>query len=405
MILKETLRTIIQIQRMNNATAETGVERELREEIDINLPFALVLSGIRRCGKSTLLQQVMKEAKQYYYFNFEDPRGTGFESSDFQKLDEIFNEEYGSQNHYFFDEIQNIDKWELGVRYLLEQKKHVILTGSNASLLSKELGTRLTGRHLRFELFPFSYSEFLLFLKEKPMIRSFDEYLQKGGFPEFLKTNKSEVLQELLNDLIARDIVVRHKIRSAKTIREMAIFLLTNVGKEFSYTSLKKTFKLGSVNSAISFVSYLEDSYLLFTISKFDYSLKKQAVNPKKIYSIDNGLSNANSGSFSLDSGRMLENAVFLHLRRKHRDIYYFKQKNECDFVIKEKEKGTKAIQVCWELTEDNKERELSGLTEAIESLKLKNGLIITHNQEDIIKVQNKTIHIKPAWKWMAEKN
>ncbi|MEK6970901.1 MAG: ATP-binding protein [archaeon] len=404
MILKETLRAIVQIQRTSNAAADTGIERELREKIDIDLPFALVLSGIRRCGKSTLLRQLMKEAKQYYYFNFEDPRGTGFESSDFLKLDDIFTEEYGRQNHYFFDEIQNIDKWELGVRYLLEQKKHVIITGSNASLLSKELGTRLTGRHLRFELFPFSYSEFLVFMKEKLAIQSFDEYLQKGGFPEFLKTNKSEALQELLSDLIARDIVVRHKLRTAKTIRDMAIFLLTNVGKEFSYTSLKKMFKLGSTNSVISFISYLEDSYLLFTIPKFEYSLKKQVVNPKKVYSIDNGLSNANSGSFSLDKGRMLENAVFLHLRRKNKDIYYFKQKHECDFVIKEKEKTLKAIQVCWELTEENKEREINGLTEALEALQLKNGLIITHHQEDVIETQGKTIYIEPAWKWMYEK-
>ncbi len=403
MILKDTLRTIVHSQRDNLSKSEIGTRRELLEKIDAKLPFALVLSGIRRCGKSTLLHQLMKEIKHYHYFNFEDPRGTGFETADFQKLEEVFIEENGKQDYYFFDEVQNIDKWELGIRYLLDQKKHVVLTGSNASLLSKELGTRLTGRHLRFELFPFSFSEFLLFTKQKAGLSSFEEYLQKGGFPEYLRTSRIEVLQELLNDIVARDIVVRHQLRNIATIKEIAIYLLSNTGKEFSYTSLKEMFKLGSTHTAIDFVSYLEDSYLLFTIPKFDYSLKKQSVNPKKVYSIDNGLSTVNTGSFSKDKGRILENSVFLHLRRTNPKIYYFKQQHECDFLIKEKEAITQAIQVCYELMEENKEREINGLLEAMQTFKLKTGMILTQHQEDKIEIQNKTIYVKPAWKWMNE--
>jgi uncharacterized protein len=148
--------------------------------------------------------------------------------------------------------------------------------------MSKELGTRLTGRHLRCELFPFSYFEFLNFSSKKEGVDSFGEYLQKGGFPEYLKYDRSDILQELFNDIVMRDIVERHKLRSPKAIKEMALFLIFNVGVEFSYNSLAKAFGLGSTNSAIAFVSYLEDSYLLFTFSKFDYSIKKQAVNPKK---------------------------------------------------------------------------------------------------------------------------
>ena len=232
---------------------------------------------------------------------------------------------------------------------------------------------------------------------------SFEEYLQKGGFPEYLRTSRIEVLQELLNDIVARDIVVRHQLRNIATIKEIAIYLLSNTGKEFSYTSLKEMFKLGSTHTAIDFVSYLEDSYLLFTIPKFDYSLKKQSVNPKKVYSIDNGLSTVNTGSFSKDKGRILENSVFLHLRRTNPKIYYFKQQHECDFLIKEKEAITQDIQVCYELMEENKEREINVLLEAMQTFKLKTGMILTQHQEDKIEIQNKTIYVKPAWKWMNE--
>jgi len=399
MMLKETLRTIVKTQREELATAEYGIEREMLREIDQKVQFAIILSGIRRCGKSTLLRQLMKKTANFYYFNFEDPRATSFEVSDFQKLDEVFKEEYGESSRYFFDEIQNVQKWELFVRTMLDKKKHFMITGSNASLLSKELGTKLTGRHLKHELFPFSYSEFLTFTSKKAGINSFGEYMRNGGFPEYLKYNRTDILKELFNDIITRDIVVRYQLRSLKTIKEMALYLITNIGKEFSYNSLAKTFNLGSTNSAISFVSYLEDSYLLFTVPRFDYSLKKQAVNPKKVYSIDNGVSSVNSVSFSSDIGRMLENQVFLNLRRSGKEIYYFKDTHECDFLVKERNKITTAIQVCYELNEDNKKRELDGLVEALEKFDLNNGLLLTYNQEDELKINSKIIKVKPVWK------
>ena len=400
MILKKTLRGIVASQREELPLFDKGIEREVCSRIQVDMPLALVLSGVRRCGKSTLLRQLMGRVNGFYYLNFEDPRLVNFEVGDFQKLDEVFHEEYGNQDYYFFDEIQDVQKWELFVRAMLDKRKHFIITGSNASLLSRELGSRLTGRHLRQELFPFSYEEYLRFLGKNEGIKSFQEYLVKGGFPEYLKVGRAEVLQELLNDILVRDIAVRHKLRNTKTIKEMALYLLTNVGKEFSYNSLKSMFSLGSTNSAISFVSYLEDSYLLFTVPRFDYSLKKQMVSPKKLYSIDNGMSNTNSTSFSEDKGRMLENTVCLNLRRKYEGIYYFQEKNECDFVIKEGLKITQTIQVCYELNEDNTERETTGLAEAMDKFKLNEGVILTHNQEDSLKIGNKDITIKPVWKW-----
>jgi len=404
MILKDTLKAIVKSQRDNLLSADKSIARENLNQIDLRISFALVISGIRRCGKSTLLRQIMKETNGFYYFNFEDPRAVSFELEDFQKLDNIFAEEYGTQKYYFFDEIQNALKWELFVRSILDRNKHVIITGSNASLLSKELGTRLTGRYIRLELFPFSFREFLKLTNKDPNIESFQEYFIKGGFPEYLKIGKAEILQELLNDIISRDIAIRHKIRNTKTLKEMALYLLSNVGKEFSFNSLKKIFDLGSANSAISFVSYFEDSYLLFIVPKFDYSLKKQLVNPKKIYSIDNGMSSVNSASFSEDRGKMLENMAYLNLRKSHRDIFYFQEKNECDFVVKEGTKITKAIQVCYSLDEDNKQREIKGLMEALSKFNLKEGMILTYNQDDKIETEGKKIIIKPLWKWLMEK-
>src|SRR3989338_3420328 len=402
MMLKETLRDIVKSQRKNLEEIETGVIREKLDDIDLNLPFALVISGVRRCGKSTLLLQLIRKRKNFYYFNFEDPRTAAFDVDDFQKLNDVFVEENGKSDYYFFDEIQNAQKWEIFVRQMLDKKMHFVLTGSNASLLSKELGTRLTGRHLRFELFPFSFREFLKLTKKKPGIDSFKSYLKKGGFPQYIKDKRNEILYELLNDIITRDIVIRYNLRNSKLVKEIAVYMSTNIGKEFSYRSLKETFGLGSVNTLISLISYFEDSYLFFTVPRFSYSLKKQIKNPKKIYAIDNGLSATNSASFSEDKGRMLENAVFLHLRRKYKNIFYFREKHECDFLVVEKNNIIAAIQVCYELNDDNKEREIKGLQEALENLNLKEGLILTFDQEDELSVVNKKITVMPVWKWLT---
>ena len=405
MITKDVLKSIVKSQREELNSMEIGVERERIKNIQIDIPFAIIISGVRRCGKSTILKQIMKKLKNYYYFNFEELKATNFEVEDFQRLENVFLEEYGDCKYYFFDEIQNIEKWEIFVRGMLDKGKHFIITGSNASLLSKELGTKLTGRHIRQELFPFSFKEFLRFTNKQADINSFEEYFTNGGFPEYLKIGKTEILQELVNDILIRDIAIRHKIRNIKVLKEMAIYLLTNTGKEFSYNRLKKLFKLGSINSVISYTSYFEDSYLLFFVPKFDYSFKKQIINPKKVYAIDSGLVKVNSASFSEDAGRILENLVFLNLMKKYRkeDIFYFQDKNECDFVIKEKTKISKAIQVCYELNEEDKEREINGLIEALEKFNLKAGMILTYNQEDEIKIKDKKIIIKPVWKWLLE--
>ncbi len=401
MITKDILKEVIVAQRKTLEILDKGTPRE--KDVQIKDSFATIITGVRRCGKSTFLNQLLTKQKKGYYLNLEDPRLDNFELSDFNKAEIIMKELYGEGGVYFFDEIQNINKWEKFIRYLIDKKEKVVVTGSNASLLSKELGMKLTGRHLQAEMFPFSFKEFLIIKKEKPSIKSFEEYLYKGGFPEYIKNENPSILNELLSDVVMKDIAARFGIKNTSILNRLANFLISNIGKEFSYNSIKKTFDIKSVQSVIDYVFYFENAYLIFTIPKFSYSYKKQQVNPKKVYSIDNGFSYNNSVSFSKDKGKMLENAVFLNLRRKFKDIFYFQEKNECDFIIKEKEKIKNAIQVCFDLNEENKNREINGLLAALNEFNLRNGLILTYNQYDEFLIEGKRIVVMPVWKWFLD--
>lgn len=403
MITKEILAAVIISQRELLENLDTGTPRENEKEIKIEESFALLITGVRRCGKSTFLNQLLKKKKKGYYLNFEDPRLEGFELSDFNKAEMIMKELYGAGGIYFFDEIQNVDKWEKFIRYLTDKKEKVVITGSNASLLSGELGTKLTGRHLRIEMFPFSFREFLNLKKETPSIKSFEEYLIKGGFPEYIKNENPDVLHELLFDISMKDIAVRFGIKNTRVLNKIAIYLVSNVGKEFSYNSIKNMLEIKSVQSVIDYIFYFENAYLLFTVPRFSYSYKKQQVSPKKAYSIDNGFSYNNSVSFSKDKGKMLENLVFLELRRYFKNIFYFQEKSECDFIIKEKEKISKAIQVCFDFNEETKQREIKGIVAALNAFNLKDGLILTYNQEDEFLFEGKKIIISPVWKWLIQ--
>ncbi len=398
MITKETLNEVIVSQREFLDKSEFGIPRE--KEVKIEDSFVAIITGVRRCGKSTLLNQILKKQKAGHYLNLEDPRLEGFELSDFNKVETIMKGR-GDGGIYFFDEIQNIAKWEKFIRYLIDRKEKVIITGSNASLLSRELGNKLTGRHLQIEMFPFSFKEFLNMKNVKPSIVSFEEYLYKGGFPEYLIKEDPEILHELLSDVVMKDIAIRFGIKNTNILNKIAIYLISNVGKEFSYNSIKRMFDIKSVQSVIDYISFFENAYLVFTLPRFSYSYRKQQVNPKKAYSIDNGFSYNNSASFSKDKGKMLENIVFIELRRRFKNIFYFQEKNECDFIIKEKEKITHAIQVCFDFNEETKEREINGLIAALKEFGLTEGLILTYNQDDEFLIEGKRIIVQPVWKWM----
>lgn len=398
MILKKDLKKVL-LKQQEDLQRDLGVERE--KEIKILPKYATIITGVRRCGKSTLARQYLKGKKRVNYIWFEDINLTGFELRDFVKTEEIFSEISSGRGTWFFDEIQNISGWEKYARQLVDRGEELIITGSNANMLSRELGTKLTGRHLSTELYPFSYSEFLKILKKKHSISLFDNYLKGGGFPEYLKSDDKEILRNLLQDIFYRDIMQRNELRSETSIKALLHYAISNIGKPTSYHKLKDIIDVGSANSVSQFINHFSAAYLLFEVRKFDYSLKKQMVNHKKLYCIDNGIIAQNAFSFSENRGRMLENLVFLQLKREGKEVFYHKGKKECDFVIRHGTRIREVIQVCSDLNPDNEQREIEGLMEAMRSYKLNEGLLLTHNEEDKLKVNPGLIKIIPVWKWL----
>jgi hypothetical protein len=418
MIEKDTLRQIVNQQKSNVSQVEKTVVRELLDEI---LPWikdnrVIILTGIRRSGKSTLLRQIMERETGYAYVNFEDERFIGFKAEDFELLNEVLTESYSKIRTYFFDEIQNIEKFEAFVRRLQDQGKKIIITGSNASLLSKELGTKLTGRYKAFEVYPFSFREYLSFKNINPskewfyltekkveLIRLFNEYREKGGFPEYLKNNDQEYLKTIYDNILYRDIIARYAIKKQKILKELVGILAASVSSPFSYNALKKSLGLANSITVKEYISYLNNAYLFFELQKFDYSVRKQLDAPKKIYFIDSAFSQVIGMNFSMNQGRVLENMVFIELKRKKSEIYYYSGENECDFVIKKGAKIIQAIQACHVLNKENREREINGLLEAMYKFKLKEGLILTQEHEEEIKIEGKKIKVMPTWKWLLQ--
>lgn len=399
MLTKQTIEQIVASQKERLAKMDSGLSRAFPGFENLS-SHTFIVTGIRRCGKSTLLQQINSASGQpSIYLNFEDPRLAGFDLSDFNRLQEIA--EKNSITSYFFDEVQLVDKWESFIRFRLDEGYKIFITGSNATMLSKELGTKLTGRHISKELFPFSYQEFLAFSNQQYGEESSQLYLTSGGFPEFLKTGIQEVLMQAFNDIIIRDIALRYNIKNTSLLQQLAVWLVSNCGKLFSGNNLRKLFHIGSSSSIMEYLTYFNDAYLFFYIPRFSYSIKVQVVNQKKIYCIDNGFIKTNSISFTPDNGRLLENMVFLHLRRKTSEIYYFAEKNECDFLAFRNKKLEGIYQVCWQLDQENLEREIAGLTEAMDYFNFQNGKIITFNQTETFEIKNKTIIAQPFFEWV----
>lgn len=414
------LKELVTEQKKDFEKKEKFVERTILREIQqyLNLTHVIIISGLRRSGKSTLLKEIKHryyEDEKIYYFNFEDERLVNFTLEDFNLLYETFMEIIGKSNIFFFDEIQVVNGWEAFVRRMNDKGYKFFITGSNSSMLSREMGTKLTGRSIVIELYPFSLKECLsyanidthktmLLTEDRALIKKeFNEYIDNGGMPEYRIYKNNKILKDLYENILYRDVIVRYNLSDEKSLKELTHFLFSNYGKEISYNNLKSMLNLGSANTVKHYMSYLENSYLIFTIPKYDKSLKKQIYSKKKIYVIDTGLINLISFKFSKNSGRILENIVFLELKRKNKDIFYHKEKSECDFILKDKLKIVQAIQVTQNLDDDNKSREIAGLLEACKKYKLKEGMILTYDQEKEIVVDDKKIVVKPVWKWLLQ--
>lgn len=378
----------------------------------------LIISGIRRCGKSTLMQQIREKLQeQDFYFNFDDERLVGFSVSDFQTLQECFFELFGEQHTYYFDEIQNIAGWETFVRRLYNEGNKVIVTGSNARMLSRELGTHLTGRYIAVELFPFSFSEYLQFKNittqkkdfyttagRTALLTHFKDYLSKGGFPRYLQSLSSRYLSSLYESIVYRDVMARNALSNEKEIQELVFYLASNATKRITYTSLGKTIGIRHPETVKNYLEYIQQTYLICQLLKYDPSLKVQMKNPKKVYFIDNAIIQRIGFNATDNIGVGLENLVFIELKRRGCDIFYHSGKKECDFVVRKGTKITEAYQVTLSMAEQKtREREINGIKEAMQTFNLSVGYIITMEEKETITTDYGTIHVIPAWEWLLQ--
>lgn len=393
---------------------------ELYRQKDIK--EASIVTGVRRSGKSTVLLQVLKRiisdgipARNTFYINFEEPAFAPYLNLEFllQSYD-AYLEKFNPQGKIFIvlDEMQLVPQWEKFVRGLYDRGENIkfYATGSSAKLLSKEFGSALTGRIYSNEVFPLSFREFLEFQnkqslldnlsgKGSPALRNyFKRYMEFGGFPQVVLTNqekdKMQILKDYYSAIIEKDIVQRYEVRDVKKLKEFTLNLITNISSTFSGYQAEKQQKI-SQPTANKFLQYAQEVFLIQTTDYFSYSFTKQKINPCKVYAIDPGLYNAVSFKFSENLGRIFENLVYLEYRRKRKEAFYWKGKNEIDLLIRKGVKIEKIINVCWELNKENKQREIAGLKEAMDKFKLKEAEIITIGYEEEVKVDDKKIKIK----------
>lgn len=397
---------------------ETGIEREQLAALEraAALPHAVIISGLRRAGKSTLLAQLAHRLGEhaFYYVNFEDERFLGFTASDANDLYSLLIELFGERGIFIIDEIQNVPGWERFVRRFMEMGLKFYITGSNASLLSRDLGTRLTGRYVPVELFPFSFAEFLRFrgetlpdlarlttLETAQLQGHLGDYLHLGGLPEPLRYPELPLARTLYDDVLYRDIATRHQIGDVRALKELAFYLISNPASLVSFNKLKEQLQLGSVNTIKNYVAHLEDSWLLFTTTRYDFSVKRQQIAPKKVYAIDTGLARAVGFSFSPNRGRLLENLVFLALRRRTQEVYYYTSPGgyEVDFYLPE---SRQLLQVSQDLAQPaTRDREVRALTDAMRGLGLTHGLILTTSDQDPIQAEGLTIDVHSLAGWL----
>jgi predicted AAA+ superfamily ATPase len=429
-ISPDLLKRIILDQREDPRWPKLYIHRTLEKKLDrlSQNQEIIVLSGIRRCGKSVLLEHVRRIHKNGhdYYFNFEDERLVNFGTEDFEVLHQTFISLYGVQENFYLDEIQNIPAWELFVRRMYNKGCKIYITGSNANLFSEELGTRLTGRYISLDVYPISFAEYSQFhipldrvdfstteigiLKEK-----YSKYLECGGIPAYIANQDPEYLHSLCESILYRDIITRYKVSNPEALKKLLFYLASNCGKEVTLSKLlgmvNNNGKIIKSNTTISdYCDYIEKSFICFFVNRYDDNLKAQQQAPRKVYFVDHILAKILGFRISEDYGRMLENIVFVELKRRGHDIFYYSGTKECDFIIRKGAYTQQVIQVSIELYDQStKMREISGLIEAMDKFSLSQGLIITENEEsnEVVEQNGKKyqVIIKPIWKWLRIQN
>ena len=408
------------------------IRREVQEEIEhyISQREIIVITGVRRSGKSTLMRLVCNDIltkmdvpeTNILYANFEDERFVSFTVNDFEPLYESFLELENpkGRKYLFLDEIQNIGGWErwLNRLYELEDVK-VFVTESNATMLSSEISTALTGRNRQVVTWPFCFKEFLvlkgfevqprdIYEKEKKVAlkRLFEEFIVLGGFPEVLKMGDVTLLAQYFQDILYRDVIVRYGIKNVRGIKELTLYLAAHPATVQSYKNMSTIIGVQSVSTAKSYAEALNSVYLFFFTDLFDYSVKRQIYNPSKVYGIDVAMMDAVSFKFSRNLGRLLENIVFLELKRRKKEIYYWRSPKgrEVDFITRKGARIQEAIQVCLSLADEaTKQRELLGIMEAKKVLKPRHLMIITRDEEEPLGHGYDGVTFTPLWRWLVE--
>lgn len=410
---------------------DAGIKRDILPSClgQLDSKEVVVLKGVRRCGKSTLMAQVIRELlackvqpTSILRVNLEEPL---FSSEYSVELLELIYRTYRERVQpegkcwLFIDEVQNVPGWESWVRGRSETEDiKIFVTGSSSQMLSREIGTKLTGRHVSFEVYPLSFQEFLRFGKlevgteldyttRKAVVRkSFSDYLKYGGFPEVVlresTDDKELLLKNYFEDLLYRDIVTRYEIRDVSNLRNLAVYLLTNVAKLTSITKLKNNFTI-SQDKTENYVSAIMESYLLFQLQMFSYSLKSTMRAGFKPYAIDTGLRNRIAFAFSEDMGWLVENVVFCHLKRHHEEVYYHSNGSDTDFVVKEGGKITKRIQVWYEdvSVASIPDRELACFQKPLEGHEAAESILVTNDYEDVIDTTVGRIQCIPVAKFL----
>ncbi|MEI3157249.1 MAG: ATP-binding protein [Muribaculaceae bacterium] len=418
---KRILETILsdQAEELELKKKQKFCRRKEEDLIDPDSPQAQVVIGVRRSGKSTLCYNALiRKRVKFAYVNFDDERLINLTATDLNDVLEVLYKINGDFNYLFIDEIQNIPEWYLFVNRLLRRQIHVIITGSNAKLLSGELATHLTGRHHTINLYPFSFSEYCeakgidtMSMSTMAVARRravFDDYMRKGGFPELSRVrNERDYIDELVRNILQRDIEQRFKVKHVTSFEEMSQHLLNIAPAIVVDKKLKEAFGFGSQHTAKNYVGYLKQAYLLVGLHK--YSPKsQQRLTADKIYPIDVSLMNRRSDAFSGENfGWRLETIVYLELLRRYKsqgfDIYYFSERSgECDFVICEGRKAVVAIQVSYDISnEKTRKREISGLLLAAKKTGCKNLLLLTDHSYEDIETEDYKIAVRPVFDYL----
>jgi len=407
---------------------ETGIDRllwypQITKYLKAKEVFLLV--GARRTGKSTLAYQIIKKLlnngtapENIVFINLDEPLFQS-RSKDPAYLTGII-EYYQAQHklsgtlYLFIDEVQNYDYWVQAIKTMYDTKKNIkiILTGSTSTPLQKEISIRLSGRYFHTIVYPLSFREYQSFnrlekLTSHEKLHYFNKYLEYGSFPRVVLEEDNDLKQEILKNyfqtIYLKDIIFPNNLRNNRDVFDLLYFIISNVGKTFSYSNIAKALDI-AVETVKEYVVCSENSYLIYTLTKYDPSIKKQIANPKKLYCLDTGMVNSISFRFSENKGRLLENLVFMALKRKDIATYYYKGTYECDFIIKKELKITDAIQVTLSLeNEDTRKREIRGLIEALNAYGLKEGMILTEKENEIFIQNDKKIVVKPVYEWLDE--